>query len=122
MELWANIGGEKFKFQGSFKSVMEQLLEKAKDKEAKLLSFHTGQKERRRFKRDYRAANKDLVQLAKNYLAWSYTIEIRKLNQQIKQLNKKRKLEPKKAVSYEKQIEELKSQIENIKQKLNELC
>ncbi len=122
MELWAKVGDEKVKFQGSFKSVMEQLLEKAKDKEATLLSFHTGQKERRRFKRDYRAAKKDLVQLAKNYLAWSYLIEIRKLNRKIKELNTKRKVEPKKSAFYENQIQELKKQLEEIESKLNNLC
>ncbi len=122
MELWAKVGGEKVKFQGSFRSVMEQLLEKAKDKEAVLLSFHTGQKERRRFKRDFRAANKDLVQLAKNYLAWSYMIEIRKLNKKIKQLNTKRKIESKKADFYLSRIEELKKQKQELENRLNNLC
>ncbi|NPA51471.1 MAG: hypothetical protein GXO22_01080 [Aquificae bacterium] len=122
MELWAKIGEDKIKFQGSFKSVMEQLLEKSQDKDATLLSFHTNQKERRRFKREYRAVGKNLVQLAQNYLAWSYLVEIRRLNRKIKELNKRKRVEPKRATFYENQIKEIRKQIEELENKLNNLC
>jgi len=51
MELWAKINGENIKFQGSFRRVMEELLEKAGDGEAQLLSLHTGQKLQNRFEK-----------------------------------------------------------------------
>ncbi len=122
MELWAKIGNEKVKFQGSFRKVMEELIEKAGDGNAQLLSLHTGQKERRRFKREFRAANKDLIKLSKNYLVWSYKIDLRKLKRKIRELNKKRKLDKKRADVYLSKIEDLKKEMNQIREKITSLC
>ena len=111
MELWAKIGDEKVKLQGSMLKVLEELLEKGRDKEVQLLSFHAGQKERRRFKRELRAAGKNPVEAARNYVRWAYIIEARKLRRQIKELRKKEKVNSK-GIKFlpkgvEKKIEEL---------------
>ncbi len=125
MELWARIGDEKVKFQGSMLKVMEQIVEKGKDKEVQLLSFHAGQKERRRLKRELRAANKNLVEAAKNYVRWAYMAELRKIRRQIKELKKKEKVNSKGIVylpkAVEEKIEHLKSQLEQVQEKLSQL-
>ncbi|HIP93069.1 MAG TPA: hypothetical protein EYH39_01510 [Desulfurobacteriaceae bacterium] len=66
MELWAKIDGEIKKFQGSFKKVMQDLVKEGEGKETKLMSFHAEQKVRRRFKRELRAHNKNLLETAKH--------------------------------------------------------
>ncbi len=125
MELWAKIDGEKVKFQGSMVKVLEELLERGKDKEVQLLSFHAGQKERRRLKRELRAANKNLVEAARNYVRWFYQIEERRLRRQIKELKKKEKVNSKgirflpKGV--EKKIEELNGKLQEVREKLSNL-
>ncbi len=79
MELWAKIGNSKKKFQGSLKRVMENLIQESKGKKkVQLLSFHAGQKERRRLKRELRRAGGDLVNTANNLLGWFRSIEERK--------------------------------------------
>ena len=79
MELWARIGKTNKKFQGSMRTVMESLLKEAKGKKnVELLSFHAGQKERRRLKRELRKAQKDLVATAQNIVNWYQQIESRK--------------------------------------------
>jgi 3-phosphoglycerate kinase len=127
MELWAKIGDEKVKFQGSMLKVLESVLEKAKEKggEVQLLSFHAGQKERRRLKRELRCADKNLVEAARNYVRWAYQIEARKLKRQIKELKKKEKVNSKgirflpKGV--QKRIEELQKQLQEVNEKLANL-
>ena len=126
MELWAKIGEEKVKLQGSMLKVMEELLEKAKKGgEVKLLSFHAGQKERRRLKRELRCANKDLVAAARNYVRWAYAIEQRKLKRQIKELKRREKVNSK-GIAFlpkgvQKRIEELSAKLEEVNQKLQNL-
>ncbi|NPA14376.1 MAG: hypothetical protein GXN97_04245 [Aquificae bacterium] len=125
MELWAKIGDEKVKFQGSMVKVLEELVQKAQGKEAQLLSFHAGQKERRRLKRELRAAGKNLVEAAKNYVRWYYTAEARKIRRQIKEL-KRREKENSKGIRYlpkgvVEQINRLQKQLEEINQKLASL-
>ena len=66
MELWAKINGEIKKFQGSFKKVMQDLVKEGEGKEVKLMSFHAEQKVRRRFKRELRAHDKNLLETAKH--------------------------------------------------------
>ncbi len=79
MELWAKVGSSKKKFQGSLRSVMESLAEESRGKKkVELLSFHAGQKERRRLKRELRRAGGDLVKTANNLLSWFRSIEERK--------------------------------------------
>jgi len=125
MELWAKIGDEKVKLQGSMVKVLEELLQKANGKEAQLLSFHAGQKERRRLKRELRCANKNLLEAARNYVRWYYTIEARKLKRQIKELKKKERVNSKgirflpKGV--EAKIEELQKRLEEVNAKLSSL-
>ena len=125
MELWAKIGDEKVKLQGSMVKVLEELLQKANGKEAQLLSFHAGQKERRRLKRELRCANKNLLEAARNYVRWYYTIEARKLRRQIKELKKKERVNSKgirflpKGV--EAKIEELQKRLEEVNAKLSSL-
>ncbi len=66
MELWAKIDGEIKKFQGSFKKVMEEVAKEGEGKEVTLMSFHAEQKVRRRFKREFRAHDKNLLETAKH--------------------------------------------------------
>lgn len=40
MEVWVSVSGEKRKYQGSFRSVMEKIALEGKDKDLKLLSIH----------------------------------------------------------------------------------
>ncbi len=71
MEMWVKIGDKVTKFQGSMYSVVSQLVEKASDaKDVKLMCWHAGQKERRRLKREFRAAGRDLVKMAVNLKKW----------------------------------------------------
>ena len=111
MELWARIGKTNKKFQGSFKKVVEDLLKEAKGKKTvQLLSFHAGQKERRRFKRELRANDKDLVKTATAIVRWYYTIELRRLRRRIKELKKKARYTSKGEIFYcPKIMEEVKA-------------
>ena len=124
MELWAKIGEEKVKLQGSMLKVMEELLQRAKESGAdvQLLSFHAGQKERRRLKRELRCAGKNLVEAARNYVRWAYQIEARRLRRQIKELKKKERVNSKgirflpKGV--QKRVEELEAKLAEVNEKL----
>ncbi|NPA32146.1 MAG: hypothetical protein GXO04_00820, partial [Aquificae bacterium] len=64
MELWVKIDGEKKKYTGSFRSVMENLYKDAKGKEVQILCLHAPARERRRFKRELRWYDKDIVKTA----------------------------------------------------------
>ena len=124
MELWAKIGEEKVKLQGSMLKVMEELLQRAKESGAdvQLLSFHAGQKERRRLKRELRCAGKNPVEAARNYVRWAYQIEARRLRRQIKELKKKERVNSKgirflpKGV--QKRVEELEAKLAEVNEKL----
>jgi hypothetical protein len=89
MEMVVAIDGNKVKYQGSFKSVMERLAEEGKGKELKLLSVHAGQKELRRLKRELRANDKDLYKTAKSLAKWFLTSEYRAINRKLKELKKR---------------------------------
>ncbi len=116
MEVWVSIAGEKRKFQGSFKSVMEQILENGKGKELKLLSIHAPKKELRRFKRELRAHGKDLYETAKDIVKWFLTKEYRKLNRCIKELRKKEDKRSKALLEqFQKALEEVQSKCETVK-------
>lgn len=118
MELWAKIGEEKVKLQGSMFNVLKQLLEKGRGQEVKLLSFHTGQKERRRLKRELRCANKNLLEAARNYVRWYLQIEERKIKRQIKELKRKERINSKGITYLPKGVKERISQLE---EKLNQI-
>jgi len=125
MELWAKIGDEKVKLQGSMVKVLEEVLERGKDKEVQLLSFHAGQKERRRLKRELRAANKSLKEAARNFVRWFYAAEARKIRRQIKELKRRERVNSK-GVRFlpkgvEEKIAELQKRLEEINQKLSTL-
>ncbi len=126
MELWAKIGNSKKKFQGSFRSVMESLVKEAKGKKTvQLLSFHAGQKERRRLKRELRANDKDLYKTAVAITRWFYLIDLRRTRRRIKELKKKARYLSKGEVMYcpkiMDKVKELEGQLEDIKGKLEEL-
>ena len=126
MELWAKIGRSKKKFQGSFRSVMEQLVKEAKGKKTvQLLSFHAGQKERRRFKRELRWHDKDLLKTASAIAIWFYEIDRRKIKRRIKELKKKARYVSKGEVFYcpeiMKQVKELEGKLSEIEKKIEEL-
>ncbi|NPA41810.1 MAG: hypothetical protein GXO18_05985 [Aquificae bacterium] len=126
MELWAKIGNSKKKFQGSFRSVMESLVKEAKGKKTvQLLSFHAGQKERRRLKRELRANDKDLYKTAVAITRWFYLIDLRKTRRRIKELKRKARYLSKGEVMYcpkiMDKVKELEGQLEDIKGKLEEL-
>ena len=125
MELWAKIGDEKVKFQGSMFNVLKQVLEKGQGKEIKLLSFHAGQKERRRLKRELRCANKNLVEAARNYVRWALQIEERKIRRQIKEL-KRRERQNSKGITYlpkgvKERIAQLQEQLNKVRSELANL-
>ncbi len=126
MELWAKIGNSKKKFQGSFRSVMESLVKEAKGKKTvQLLSFHAGQKERRRLKRELRANDKDLYKTAVAITRWFYLIDLRRTRRRIKELKRKARYLSKGEVMYcpkiMDKVKELEGQLEDIKGKLEEL-
>ncbi len=125
MELWAKINGSKKKFQGSFKSVMEQIVMEGKGKSVELLSFHAGQKERRRLKRELRAHGKDLLKTASYVASWFYTVELRKIRRRIKELKRKARYISKGEVFYcqrtMEEVKELQARVEEIKNRLEEL-
>jgi len=89
MEMVVSINGNKTKYQGSFKSIMERLAEEGKGKELKLLSVHAGQKELRRLKRELRANDRDLYKTAKSLAKWFLTSEYRAINRKMKELKRK---------------------------------
>jgi hypothetical protein len=123
MELWLNLGGEKKKYQGSFRKVMEQVAEEGRGKEVKLLSFHASQKERRRLKRELRANGKDIVATAQNITKWFYNIDRRRLKRRIAYLRKRARYTSKGEVFYcpslLKRVEELRKELEKIEKKLS---
>ncbi len=126
MELWAKIGRSKKKFQGSFRSVMEQLVKEAKGKKTvQLLSFHAGQKERRRFKKELRWHDKDLLKTASAIAIWFYEIDKRKIRRRIKELKRKARYISKGEVFYcpevMKQVKELEGKLSEIEKKIEEL-
>jgi len=89
MELWVNISGEKKKYQGSFKNVMESIYNEAKGKEADLLSIHASKKELRRFKREWRKNGRNLIETARKIARWFYLRDYRKARRCIKDYRKK---------------------------------
>ena len=126
MELWAKIGRSKKKFQGSFRSVMEDIVKEGKGKKTvQLLSFHAGQKERRRLKRELRANDKDLLKTASSIARWFYLSDLRRVRRKIKELKKRARYISKGEVFYcpktMEQVRELESRLEEIKTKLEEL-
>jgi len=90
MEVWVRIGKENKKYQGSFRSVMENIFNDGKGEEIYLLSIHAPQKELRRFKRELRKNGKDLLETARKIAVWFYTRELRKAKRCIKDLRKKK--------------------------------
>jgi len=111
MEMVVSINGNKTKYQGSFKSIMEKLAEEGKDKEVKLLSVHGSQKELRRLKRELRANDKDLYKTAKSLAKWFLTKEYRSLNRKLKELKKKTDK------GSQQRIQEIAKQLESIEEK-----
>ncbi|SNZ08505.1 hypothetical protein SAMN06265182_1321 [Persephonella hydrogeniphila] len=89
MELWVNISGEKKKYQGSFKTVMESIYNDGKGKEVTLLSIHAPQKELRRFKREWRSNGKNLVETARKIAVWFYLKDYRRAKRCIREYRKK---------------------------------
>ncbi len=126
MELWVKIGRTKKKFQGSFRSVMEELFKEAKGKKTvELLSFHAGQKERRRFKRELRANGRDLVKTASAIATWFYTRDLRRLRRRIKELKKRARYLSKGEVFYcpktMERVKELEGRLDQIRGRIEEL-
>ncbi len=126
MELWVKIGKTKKKFQGSFRDVMESIVKEGKGKETvELLSFHAGQKERRRFKRELRCNDKDLLKTASSIARWFYLRDIRKIRRRIKELKKRARYISKGEVFYcpkiMQQVKELEGKLGEIENKLEEL-
>lgn len=113
MELWATVAGEKKKYQGSFKKVMEELFFDGKEKDVRLLSVHAPKKELRRFKREWRKTGKDLVETARMIARWFYLKELRRANRCIKDLRKKTDLVSKRKVeAARKTVSEIRPKLE----------
>ena len=126
MEIWVKIGRTKKKYQGSLRSVMESIVKDGKGKKTvQLLSFHAGQKERRRLKRELRANDKDLLKTAISIARWFYEIDRRKIRRRIKELKKRARYVSKGEVFYRPkimdQVRDLEKQLEGINKKLEEL-
>ena len=88
MELWVKIGDEKKKYQGAFGKVMGDLWRDAKEKggPVQLLSIHSHKKELRRFKREMREHEGNLVEVAKCIAVWFLQKDMRKIRRKIKEL------------------------------------
>ncbi|RLJ70379.1 hypothetical protein BCF55_0650 [Hydrogenivirga caldilitoris] len=126
MELWVKIGRTNKKFQGSFRSVMESIVKEAKGKKTvELLSFHAGQKERRRLKRELRANGRDLLKTASSVARWFYLRDLRRINRRVKELKRRAKYISKGEVFYcqktLERVKELENKLGEIKGKLEEL-
>ncbi len=115
MEIWVSVSGEKKKYQGSFKSVMEKIAVEGKGKDLKLLSIHAPKKELRRFKRDLRKYGKDLFKTANEIAKWFYNKEYRKLSRLSKELKNK------KDIQSVQRYEILKQNLSYLKEKLSSL-
>ncbi len=126
MELWVKIGRSRKKFQGSFRDVMETLLRESRGKKTvELLSFHAGQKERRRFKRELRSHNRDLVKTAASLVRWFYTRDARQLRRKIKELKRRARYLSKGEVFYcpeaMEKVRELEEKLKEIESRLEEI-
>ena len=126
MELWVKIGKSKKKFQGSLRDVMESVVKEGKGKKTvELLSFHAGQKERRRLKRELRANGKDLLKTASSLARWFYLRDLRRTKRRIKELKRRAKYVSKGEVFYcpkvMERVETLEKELGDIKGKLEEL-
>jgi len=70
MELWVKgENGENRKLQGSLKAIFEEIKKEFKTS-PQILAFNGTKRERRRFKKELREANKDLLKAAENYINW----------------------------------------------------
>ena len=117
VEIWVKVGDEKKKFQGSFRKVMEDILKEGQGKEVALLSFHADQKQRRRLKRELRAAGKDLLKAAERITEWFKAIERRRLKRRINLLRKRARYTSKGDTLYcPKLLEEVKALEEKLKE------
>ena len=125
MELWVKINGEKKKYQGSFWAVMENLVRDGKGKEVQILCMHAPARERRRWKREYRWYDKDIIKTASAIAIWFYMREYRKIRRRIKELKKKAKYYSKGEIMYDKeimkQVEELQNKLSEIEKKIEEI-
>lgn len=125
MELWVKINGEKKKYQGSFGTVMENLVKDGKGKEVQILCMHAPSRERRRWKREYRWYDKDILKTASAIARWFYLRDYRRIRRRIKELKKRAKYIVKGEIHYNpkimKEVEALKEKLSQIEKKLEEL-
>ena len=71
MKLWLEVSGEKKVLEGSLYRVMKEIAKLADEgKDLKLLSVHTNHWERRRWRKWYRRAGRDLAKASKSFLEW----------------------------------------------------
>lgn len=79
------VDGDRHAFVGNMAKVFEQLRQVAEGITVRVLTvFYDSTKEKRRFKREWREAGKDLLRTAQNYLAWWQQVQGRKLKRQQK--------------------------------------
>ena len=125
MEIWVRIEGNKRKYQGSFREVMESIVRDGRGKSVQLLSFHAGQKERRRLKRELRANDRDLLKTASAIARWFYEIDRRKIRRRIKELKRRARYVSKGEVFYRpevmRRVEELQAELGEIERRLEDL-
>jgi len=126
MELWVRIGKTTRRFQGSLRSVMESILKEGKGKKTvELLSFHAGQKERRRLKRELRRSGKDLLRTASSLAMWFYMSDLRRVRRRLKELREKARYTSKGETFYcprtMEKVRELERRLEEIRGKIEEL-
>jgi len=70
MELWVRAeNGKTIKIQGSLKTVFETVKEQF-SQSPQILAFNGTKRERRRFKKELREANRDLLKAAERYINW----------------------------------------------------
>ena len=71
MKLWIEVSGEKKVLEGSLYRIMKEIAKLADEgKDLKLLSVHTNHWERRRWRKWYRRAGRDLAKASKSFLEW----------------------------------------------------
>ncbi len=89
VRLYVQVNGERYRLAGNMAAVFERLLEVAGDRQVRVLTiFYDSTKEKRRFKREWREAGRDLLQTARTYLEWWRTIQERRQKRLQKRLAK----------------------------------
>ncbi len=80
MRLFVTVDGQRFKFVGNMVKTFQRLTEAVSEGQTVriLTILYDSKKEKRRFKRELRETDSDLLKAAQNYLKWWNTIQQRR--------------------------------------------